>query len=107
MTTKFTTRRQVADGSVPMNRRGLLGRTVALAAAVVLGRPDTGRAQQKMSKQAAQTSGLAEGRPEVHGLPFLIEGARVSWTRARSARTAGATLPAEERFGAAWRRSVD
>ena len=74
MMTKSTTPHRSADGSAPMSRRALLSRTAVLAAATVLGWPGTGRAQQKMSKQAAQYQDSPNGDQKCADCRFFIEG---------------------------------
>ena len=71
---KSTSPHRVADSSVSMNRRALLGRTAALAAATVLVGPVGSRAQQKMSKQAAQYQDSPKGDQKCAECRFFIEG---------------------------------
>lgn len=73
MMTKSTSPRRVADSSVSLNRRALLGRTAALAAATVLVGPVGSRAQQKMSKQAAQYQDSPKGDQKCAACRFFIK----------------------------------
>jgi hypothetical protein len=52
--------------------------------------PRGSRAQQKQSKQVAQYQDSLKGDQKCADCRFFIEGARVSWSRARSARMVGA-----------------
>ena len=57
-----------------MSRRTLLGSTTAVAAAMMLARTGPGRAQQKMSKQAARYQDSPKGDQKCEGCRFFIEG---------------------------------
>jgi hypothetical protein len=57
-----------------MSRRALLGRTTALAAAMMLARTAPSRAQQKMSKQAAQYQDSPKGDQKCADCRFFAEG---------------------------------
>ena len=83
MMTKSTSPRRVADSSVSMNRRALLGRTAALAAATVLVGPVGSRAQQKMSKQAAQYQDSPKGDQKCAACRFLSRTGHASWSKGK------------------------
>ena len=74
MTTESTTPRQVAESSATMSRRAVLGSVAAFATATVIVAPASSRAQQKVSKQAAQYRESPNGVQNCAGCRFFIQG---------------------------------
>ena len=73
MATDLIDQPKAADHPAQMNRRASLGRSLALAAAA-LAWPGASRAQQKMSKEAAQYQNSPKGNQRCADCRFFIEG---------------------------------